>query len=195
MGDAYFYGRGVEQDWVRSAAIYYEAYQVGEKQGVMCHHVRVRSERGSEADDRGMVESWRCRRAACAPWGADYDLGTGMTWSCWDVEATGLDARGQGLPTPLGSGEKSCIASRWFDRSVTSARGDAARAWLDLLVKSLMGYGQRVLVCQVLFVACKSPNCCAWRGAWASAAHALHVLSWCVAGAQPRGHVQPGIYA
>ncbi|KXZ44261.1 hypothetical protein GPECTOR_70g492 [Gonium pectorale] len=27
MGDAYFYGRGVEQDWIRSAAIYYEAYQ------------------------------------------------------------------------------------------------------------------------------------------------------------------------
>ncbi len=28
MGDAYFYGRGVGQDWVRSAALYYEAYQV-----------------------------------------------------------------------------------------------------------------------------------------------------------------------
>ncbi|PNW85669.1 hypothetical protein CHLRE_03g197400v5 [Chlamydomonas reinhardtii] len=27
MGDSYFYGRGVEQDWVRSAALYYEAYQ------------------------------------------------------------------------------------------------------------------------------------------------------------------------
>lgn len=27
MGDAYFYGAGVEQDWVRSAAIYYDAYQ------------------------------------------------------------------------------------------------------------------------------------------------------------------------
>lgn len=27
LGDAYFYGRGVEQDWVRSAAVYYEAYQ------------------------------------------------------------------------------------------------------------------------------------------------------------------------
>ncbi|KAG2433559.1 hypothetical protein HYH02_012676 [Chlamydomonas schloesseri] len=27
MGDAYFYGRGVGQDWVRSAALYYEAYQ------------------------------------------------------------------------------------------------------------------------------------------------------------------------
>ncbi|PNH12313.1 Protein sel-1 1 [Tetrabaena socialis] len=27
MGDAFFYGRGVAQDWVRSAALYYEAYQ------------------------------------------------------------------------------------------------------------------------------------------------------------------------
>ncbi|GIM17274.1 hypothetical protein Vretimale_19814 [Volvox reticuliferus] len=27
LGDAYFYGKGVKQDWVRSAAIYYEAYQ------------------------------------------------------------------------------------------------------------------------------------------------------------------------
>lgn len=29
LGDALFAGRGVEQDWVRTAAIYYEAYQVG----------------------------------------------------------------------------------------------------------------------------------------------------------------------
>mmetsp|Transcript_12326 Transcript_12326/g.26616 ORF Transcript_12326/g.26616 Transcript_12326/m.26616 type:complete len:777 (-) Transcript_12326:145-2475(-) len=27
MGDAYLYGEGVEQDWIRSAAVYYEAYQ------------------------------------------------------------------------------------------------------------------------------------------------------------------------
>lgn len=29
LGDCYYYGGGVEQDWVRSAAIYYEAYKLG----------------------------------------------------------------------------------------------------------------------------------------------------------------------
>ncbi len=40
LGDAYFYGRGVEQDWVRSAAVYYEAYQVRGGGGYI-HHVRA----------------------------------------------------------------------------------------------------------------------------------------------------------
>lgn len=29
LGDCYYYGGGVEQDWVRSSAIYYEAYKLG----------------------------------------------------------------------------------------------------------------------------------------------------------------------
>ncbi len=29
MADSYLYGAGVEQDWVRSASVYYDAYQVG----------------------------------------------------------------------------------------------------------------------------------------------------------------------
>lgn len=29
LADSYLQGDGVEQDWVRSAAVYYDAYQVG----------------------------------------------------------------------------------------------------------------------------------------------------------------------
>lgn len=43
LGDAYFYGRGVEQDWVRSAAVYYEAYQVCGDTHITCMQARYQA--------------------------------------------------------------------------------------------------------------------------------------------------------